>query len=402
MKNPKVSVIIPSYNYERFVEDAIDSVLHQTFRDFELIIVDDGSKDNSPNIIKKYCENNENVFFFTHENNQNLGLSKTVQLALKHAKGEFIAFLECDDIWREDYLARKVRIFEKYPQVGIVFNDVDVFGDENRINLLKDFFNDCRARCIKKTYPTSLLIETLMLETISNFSSSVMKREVLEDLNFDSPIAPYLDWWLFSQITARHDAYFISEKLTRLRLHTQSYISNTKDEISLKEKRNMFKSLLDLLKTTYDDEKYNDLVAQILKMKADKFKSDEISKKEFVEKFKGKNVYLYGAGSYLRETLKDYNFSPLEIKGVIDADVNKSGQEILGYKIYHKSEISKLSADVILISMQEPEIIYPELKKFIKKEGLETPVITDFFNDARYKILNDKTLTKEEILTELF
>lgn len=401
MKNPKISIIIPSYNYEKFIKDAIESVLNQTFRDFELIIADDGSKDNSIEIIKKYL-NNKNVFLLTHKENKNLGLSKTLKLALRHAGGEYVAFLECDDIWEKDYLEKKVQILDKFKQVGIVFNNVNVFGDENRINLLKDFFNTCAKKCSSKKYPSSLSKETLTLETISNFSSAVIRKEAFNELDFNAPIAPYLDWWLFSQITAKFDSYFINKKLTKLRLHPQSYIANTKDSISLNDKRNMFKSLLELIKKNHDEEFYKKLIKEMFKDKINKFKSDEDEKKDFFNKFKNKKVYLYGAGSYLRETLKDYDFSPLKIQGVIDADKNKAGKEILKYKIYHKSEIVKLKPDVILISMQEPEIIYPELKKFLEKENLNIPLITDFFNDVRYKILSDKTVSREDILIKLF
>ncbi len=402
MKNPKISIIIPSYNYETFIEEAINSVIGQTFKDFELIIVDDGSSDNSVEVIKKYVQQYENISLFIHENNENKGLSETIQLGLQNAKGEYIAFLECDDFWHEDYLKEKIAIFEDHPDVGIVFNDVEALGDENRINLLKDFFNDCRTRCINKTYPSSLSYETLMLETISNFSSAMTKKSILQDLDFDTPIAPYLDWWLFSQITFLHSAYFINKKLTNLRLHTKSYIVNTRNKITIQDKKNMFKSLLELLELLSVGTKYNDLTSKILAEKSNKSHSDEIHKNDFMEKFKGKNVFLYGAGSFLSETLGQYDFSNLNIKGIIDADKNKIGQKILGYEIYHKDNLLEIKPDVILISTQEPELVYSDLRKFVLDKGLDIPIITDYFNDVRFKALTNKDLSLEEVLTELF
>ena len=402
MKNPKVSIIIPSYNYEVLIKDAIDSVLFQSFKNFELIIVDDGSDDGSISVIENYVNKNDNIFLYTHNNNINLGLSKTIQLGLKHAKGEYIAFLECDDFWKKDYLAKKVEIFENYPQIGIIFNDVEELGDSNRINLLKAYFDDCRKHCNGKIYPASLAYETLMLEIISNLSSTMVRKSVFQGLNFDTPIAPYFDWWLLSQITFLHDSYFINEKLTHLRLHTKSYISNTKDKITIKDKKDMFNKLLKLLEKSSDSYRYKNLISKIFEEKSSKSSRDKSYKEDFIRKFADKKVFLYGAENFLVETLKDYDFSKINIEGIIDADKNKMGKKIFGYKIYNKDEIISLKPDVILISIQEPEMVYSDLHKFVSDKGLNIPIITDFFNDVRYKVLNSRDLSLEEVLTELF
>jgi len=402
MKNPKVTIIIPSYNYELLIKDAIDSVIAQSFKDFELIIVDDGSSDNSLAVINDYVKKHDNIFLFTHENNLNKGLSQTVQLGLKHSMGEYIAFLECDDFWEDNYLAKKVVVFENNPQVGIVFNDVEELGDENKIDLLKDYFEDCRNRCSSKIYPASLAYETLMLEIISNFSSTMMRKSVFSGLDFDTPIAPYLDWWLFSQITFLYDSYFINEKLTHLRLHTKSYISNTQGKITIKDKKDMFNKLLKTLEKSADCSTYKELVSKIFEEKASKSCRDKNYKEDFIKKFADKKVFLYGAESFLFDILKDYDFSKININGIIDADKNKSGQEILGYKVYYKDEIVSLNPDVILISTQEPEMVYSELQKFVSDKGLNIPIITDFFHEVRYKALNNRGLSLEEVLTELF
>lgn len=402
MKNPKVSIIIPSYNYQSLISDAIESVLAQTFKDFELIIVDDGSSDNSVKLIEGYVQKYDNIFLYIHENNSNKGLSKSVQLGLKHAKGDYIAFLECDDFWEKDYLEKKVEIFENNPSVGIVFNDVVELGEEDRINLLKDYFDDCRNRCSGKKYPASLAYETLMLEIISNFSSTMMRKSVFEGLDFNTPIAPYLDWWLFSQITYLSDSYFLNEKLTHLRLHTKSYISNTQSKITINAKKDMFRKLLNLLEKSSDSKRYKELISKIFEEKSTKTGRDKDFKENFIKKFAEKKVFLYEAGTFLSETLKDYDFSKINIVGVLDSDIANSGKEILGYKIYHTEQIASLKPDVILISTQEPEMVYSDLKKFVAGKGLNIPIITDFFTEARYKALNNRGLSLEDVLTELF
>lgn len=401
MKNPEVSIIIPSYNYEKLIKEAFNSAVNQSFGDFEIIVVDDGSTDNSIEVIKKYQKKYSNIYLFTHKNNENRGLSKTVRLGLKHAKGKYIAFLECDDFWEKDYLSKKIEIFKNYPDVGIIFNDVQEFGDKNRINLLKAYFEDCRAKCKNKTYPSNMNYEMTMLEVISNFSSAMMQKRVFDNLNFDTPIAPYLDWWIFSQITCLYDAYFLSEKLTHLRIHPKSYISSTKNQITIKDKKKMFSKILKLLES-FSSQKYKKLQAKILSEKIKKNRIDKRFKSDFIKRFKNKKVFLYGAGSFMSEVLKNYDFSPLKIRGIFDADINKKGGKISGFKIYHKSEIARLKPDAILISVKESEMIYAELLEFVKECNLDIPVITDFFNEMKYNSLNNRNLSLNELLIEMF
>ena len=92
--NKKVSIITSSYNYEQYIEQSIESVIHQTYSNWELIIVDDGSIDNSVEIIKKYKDKDNRIKLYTHENNKNLGLIKTLELGIKNSTGDFIVFLE--------------------------------------------------------------------------------------------------------------------------------------------------------------------------------------------------------------------------------------------------------------------------------------------------------------------
>ena len=100
----KVSVIITSYNYEQYIKDAIESVLNQTYSDFELVIIDDCSTDNSANIIKQF--NDERIKFI--QNEQNLGLKNSMQKAISCCIGEWIAFLDSDDLWKPLKLEKQI------------------------------------------------------------------------------------------------------------------------------------------------------------------------------------------------------------------------------------------------------------------------------------------------------
>lgn len=96
---PSISVIIPSYNYESYMYEAIKSVLLQSLKDFELIIVDDGSTDDSMAVARSFAGQDQRITVLQHPDGKNHGLAATLQLGVAESKGEYIAFLEADDIW---------------------------------------------------------------------------------------------------------------------------------------------------------------------------------------------------------------------------------------------------------------------------------------------------------------
>ncbi len=115
--NPIFSVIIPTYNREELVCNAIESVLNQTFDDFEIIIVDDGSTDNTFELVKNY---HEKRIIYAYK--QNGGQNTANNIALRLARGEYVAFLDSDDIWTKDKLKKTYEKFMSDPELGVVYN----------------------------------------------------------------------------------------------------------------------------------------------------------------------------------------------------------------------------------------------------------------------------------------
>jgi len=112
---PKVTVLMPVYNGELFLREAIESILNQTFQDFEFLIIDDGSKDQSAAIIASYSDTR--IRFFS--NGSNYGLIFTLNKGLVLAQGEYIARMDCDDFAFPDRLARQVELMNQYPDIGL-------------------------------------------------------------------------------------------------------------------------------------------------------------------------------------------------------------------------------------------------------------------------------------------
>lgn len=132
---PRVSVVMPVFNTDRYVAAAIESILSQTFDDFELVIIDDGSTDDSLRIIKKYAERDQRIRFFSRENR---GLSRTRNELLAHSLGEYIAPMDSDDIALPDRLKLQVEALGDLPDVVCIGGAYQIMDDAGRL-LVKYF-----------------------------------------------------------------------------------------------------------------------------------------------------------------------------------------------------------------------------------------------------------------------
>lgn len=127
-KRPLVSAIIIFLNGERFIREAIESVFAQTYQNWELLLVDDGSTDHSTEMARAYAEQHPwKVTYLDHPGHQNFGMSAARNLGIKAAKGKFIAFLDCDDVWLPGKLAEQVAVLEAQPEASMVYGRVRVW-----------------------------------------------------------------------------------------------------------------------------------------------------------------------------------------------------------------------------------------------------------------------------------
>jgi glycosyltransferase involved in cell wall biosynthesis len=129
--NPRVSVIAPLYNCEPYVAAAIDSVVAQTFEDWELVVTDDGSTDRSPEIVEEIARREPRVRLLRQENSG--GPAAPRNRALAEATGELVCFLDPDDLFDPHRLETQVGVLDRFPDIGAVFSDMDVFSDDARL-----------------------------------------------------------------------------------------------------------------------------------------------------------------------------------------------------------------------------------------------------------------------------
>ncbi len=204
----KVSIIMPNYNCDRFIEETINSVLAQTYCNWELLIVDDCSSDRSIEIINSYCAIDERIKLFVNDTNKGAAASRN--LALREASGEWIAFLDSDDIWLPQKLEKQISFmnendfsfsFSKYRQIDEESNQLGIIvTGPKKISKKKMKYCCCYLGCLTVMYKTATV-------GLVQIDESIRKR------NDDA-------MWL--QVRKQADAYFLDDILAEYRVRKGS------------------------------------------------------------------------------------------------------------------------------------------------------------------------------------
>ena len=218
---PLISVIMPSYNHERFISEAIESVLNQTFTDLEFVIIDDASKDKSKEIIKVYEEKDSRIRAFFHSENK--GIARTTNDGIERVKGEFIAFIDSDDIWAIDKLKKQAKVLEKNDDL-IVWSEGEIIDATG--SPLGELFTQ-RHNASKKKKSGDIFEELLKGNFIFG-SSLIFKRENIGDIRFDERLKYLNDYKFMVNLARRYKYYFIQEPLARYRIHERNTITDKK------------------------------------------------------------------------------------------------------------------------------------------------------------------------------
>lgn len=226
---PRVSVICIFYQAERFFAEAIDSVLAQTFTDFELLLADDGSTDGGTEIALDYAGRDSRVRYLEHPGHANLGMSATRNLGLAHATGDLVAFIDSDDVWRPGKLAAQVAVMDADPELGMVCGAVNYWdsweGGEDRI-IPTGPVRDARS----DPPDTSLAIYPLGKAPAPCPSDVMIRRSVLDrvggfEAHFSGARQLYEDQGAFAKIYLAAPVYFSSRVWLDYRQHAESCVA---------------------------------------------------------------------------------------------------------------------------------------------------------------------------------
>ena len=228
--NTPVSIIMASYNYAEWMKDAIDSVISQTYPHWELIIVDDGSKDHSVDVISDYARRDSRIRLVQHPGADNRGLPATIKLGLSKAQYTITAFLEADDLWMPKHLELLVRALQN-DDTGMAVCQCEPFGNGVRYEAIIHHLSMIRNSqyCVHSHMDLKLLF-LFKHNLIPTFSAVVARTDLLRKCDFDTPVLPWLDYWLWAQMVWMSNCVFVPAQLTRWRIHNTSYMSTTKQK----------------------------------------------------------------------------------------------------------------------------------------------------------------------------
>ncbi|MDZ7957761.1 MAG: glycosyltransferase family A protein [Aulosira sp. DedQUE10] len=169
---PLVSIVIPLYNCEKYLAEALDSVFAQTYRPIEVIVVDDGSTDDSAKIAQTYPS-----VRYLYQSNQGAAIARNVGIAL--AEGELIALLDADDVWQPNKISLQVQYLNQYPQIGILATKVYQFF-ESEVEIPSEFRHDKLLGEQPGMIPSTLVIRKTVFDQIGGFSPEFVPSEDTE------------------------------------------------------------------------------------------------------------------------------------------------------------------------------------------------------------------------------
>ena len=209
---PIISVIIPVYNGEKTIRETIESVLKQTFNEFELIIVNDGSKDQTLEIVNSIQDSRIKVFSY-----QNAGLSASRNRGITQASGEYISFIDADDLWTPDKLESQLKALQENPQAAVAYSWTDYIDETGR------FLRQGSHVSVSGNAFANLLL----LNFLENGSNALIRKQALLEVGeFDESLSSAEDWDMWLRLALRYDFVVVRSPQVLYRTSATSMSAN--------------------------------------------------------------------------------------------------------------------------------------------------------------------------------
>lgn len=214
---PLVSILIPNYNYGHYLENCLDSILNQTYPNFEVIFRDNSSTDNSLEIALEYRKKfkDKGIYYSVSQNKRNVGSDRNSQLCINDAEGEYLYVLASDDAIRSNFIERCVEVLVKYPNVGLVITHRDEIDENENIKSSLPFYN---KSCV---VPGEEQASVFMMAGIAIPGQRMFRRGVQAKVrNFQYSFQVAGDWFNNFLYTCCSDIAYIKEPLCHYRVHS--------------------------------------------------------------------------------------------------------------------------------------------------------------------------------------
>jgi glycosyltransferase involved in cell wall biosynthesis len=237
MENVRVSIVIPMYNASQYIIDTLESVRGQTYREWELLVVDDGSGDSSVAKVQEYISEHQDIArLLFHPNRENRGTSASRNLGLKYANGELICFLDADDVWEPNYLDYFVKVFSSYPEVSMAYAPA-LYWHMNHDHAV-DYVQQLGVK-VDGIYDCSTLFKLFLIgyDTVPSPSGVMIKNSILSRVGGWEEYfsGMYDDQVLYSKLLLSGISVYVADQcLYKYRQHNESLCKK-----ALKENKNI-------------------------------------------------------------------------------------------------------------------------------------------------------------------
>ena len=208
---------MPCYNQVNYIRDSIDSVLDQTYKNIDLILIDNDSTDGTKEIIKEYEKKDTRIRALYHEKNKGLGFSFTEGMSI--ANGDFVAFISSDDLWDPKKLEMQVNILDSNKDFDVIHSNAHII-DENGKN---------SGKTIKELFRLNVkelsgeVFHIMTKKNICCTSTILFRKECLTTYSeFDSALRFAHDWWLYIMLAKKHKFYYVPNTLASYRIHSSN------------------------------------------------------------------------------------------------------------------------------------------------------------------------------------
>jgi len=222
--SPKVSINLCCYNSEKHLRETLESIVNQTYKDWELVIINDGSTDSTESIIKEYIEKGYPIIYHYQENH---GLGYSRNEALKRSNGDYIAFIDHDDIWLPDKLSKQIICFEKYPEIDFIYTNFWLYYESHKKKVVN----------YRKRQPSGHVFEQFLYKYPVGLLTAMIRKKSLERLDnyFDDRLNLCEEYDLFMRLLYHTKAYYMDEPLAIYRIHSNMSSIRIKENYPVEE-----------------------------------------------------------------------------------------------------------------------------------------------------------------------
>jgi hypothetical protein len=223
---PPVSVCIPTYNRSRYLGEAVESALNQSLRDFELVVVDNCSTDETPEIAAAFAAKDPRVRYV--RNPSNLGLVRNFNRCIELAAGEFVAILHDDDVYLPDMLATTVRALRAHPEAAFAYGAAEEIDDGGRVVGLRRWRTGDAVLA-----PAEAFAQLLAFNSVPPPAVLVRASAYASVGGYDPNVGPAIDWDLWLRMARRHSVVYVDQVVAQYRLTAQSCTTEVEADGSL-------------------------------------------------------------------------------------------------------------------------------------------------------------------------